>query len=315
MTKPSLNYYIEGSDPDNRRSSTKSLDSDGSGDTFYSAKESESPVAATDNNNNNNATSIGSTHPTFSSNDNGNDNDVELEKNAYKKNNSVNATHGRNNNHNKSTNKRFGTPLGDRTNIKNRKCIRLKSKCETTSTSGDCRPRGNIKRKQLPSSASASASCRTISTQPENPVIASNLSSYMLGPSDNIDERDAEDPLCATEYVQDMYQHFRSKEGITSVRPLYMDNQTHINKCMRSILVDWLVEVHLKIKLVPETLYLTINLIDRYLKRQEISRSRLQLLGVTSLLIASKYEDIYPPELRNLVYICDDAYTRTEVCT
>jgi len=240
------------------------LDSDGSGDTFYSAKESESPVAATDNNNNNNATSIGSTHPTFSSNDNGNDNDVELEKNAYKKNNSVNATHGRNNNHNKSTNKRFGTPLGDRTNIKNRKCIRLKSKCETTSTSGDCRPRGNIKRKQLPSSASAS--CRTISTQPESPVIASNLSSYMLGPSDNIDERDAEDPLCATEYVQDMYQNFRSKEGITSVCPLYMDNQTHINKSMRSILVDWLVEVHLKIKLVPETLYLTINLVDRYLK-------------------------------------------------
>jgi hypothetical protein len=40
MTKPSLNYYIEGSDPDNRRSSTKSLDFDGSGDTFYSAKES-----------------------------------------------------------------------------------------------------------------------------------------------------------------------------------------------------------------------------------------------------------------------------------
>ena len=157
---------------------------------------------------------------------------------------------------------------------------------------------------------------RTISTQPENPVISAstNPSSYQMGPSDNIDERDAEDPLCATEYVQDMYQHFRLKEGSTSVRPLYMENQTHINERMRSILVDWLVEVHLKFKLVPETLYLTINLIDRYLERQEVSRPRLQLVGVTSLLIASKYEEIYPPELRDLVYICDRAYTRTEVC-
>lgn len=153
---------------------------------------------------------------------------------------------------------------------------------------------------------------RTVS-QNDHPVMESNPSSYQFGPSDNIDERDAEDPLCATEYVQDMYHHFRGKEAMTSVRPLYMENQPHINERMRSILVDWLVEVHLKFKLVPETLYLTINLIDRYLERQEVSRPRLQLVGVTSLLIASKYEEIYPPELRDLVYICDRAYTRGEV--
>ncbi len=150
-----------------------------------------------------------------------------------------------------------------------------------------------------------------------NPSVAlqeiSNASSYQFGQPDDIDERDAVDPLCTTAYVQDMYEHFRAKESSTSVRPLYMENQTHINERMRSILVDWLVEVHLKFKLVPETLYLTINLIDRYLERQEVSRPKLQLVGVTSLLIASKYEEIYPPELRDLVYICDRAYTRTEV--
>lgn len=140
-----------------------------------------------------------------------------------------------------------------------------------------------------------------------------SMSTYQFGVADNIDERDAEDPLCATEYVQDMYMHFRSKEEMTSVRPLYMENQSHINERMRSILVDWLVEVHLKFKLVPETLYLTINLIDRYLERTEVSRPKLQLVGVTSLLIAAKYEEIYPPELRDLVYICDRAYTRQEV--
>lgn len=143
---------------------------------------------------------------------------------------------------------------------------------------------------------------------------ANPSSSYQYsGQVDNIDERDNGDPLCATEYVQDMYTLFREREYDTSVRPIYMEGQPHINERMRSILVDWLVEVHLKFKLVPETLYLTINLIDRYLERMEVSRPKLQLVGVTSLLIASKYEEIYPPELRDLVYICDRAYTRVDV--
>ena len=93
-----------------------------------------------------------------------------------------------------------------------------------------------------------------------------------------------------------------------------MEDQEYINERMRSILVDWLVEVHLKFKLVPETLYLTVNLIDRYLAKTEVSRPKLQLVGVTALLIASKYEEIYPPELRDLVYICDRAYSKLEVC-
>jgi Cyclin, N-terminal domain len=151
------------------------------------------------------------------------------------------------------------------------------------------------------------------SRNPVAPVRHDNNSYQHVGQVDNIDERDADDPLCATEYVNDMYAHFRMMEGTKSVRPVFMETQPHINERMRSILVDWLVEVHLKFKLVPETLYLTINLIDRYLEKKEVSRPKLQLIGVTSLLIASKYEEIYPPELRDLVYICDRAYTRTEV--
>ena len=140
------------------------------------------------------------------------------------------------------------------------------------------------------------------------------LSGYQYsGPADNIDERDTDDPLCVTSYVQDMYEHFRSKESSTSVRPVYMEDQRYINERMRSILVDWLVEVHLKFKLVPETLYLTINIIDRYLAKATVTRPKLQLVGVTALLIASKYEEIYPPELRDLVYICDRAYSKNEV--
>lgn len=92
-----------------------------------------------------------------------------------------------------------------------------------------------------------------------------------------------------------------------------MDKQRQINEAMRSILVDWLVEVHMKFRLAPETLYLCVNIIDRYLGVVQVERKNLQLVGVTALLVACKYEEIYPPEVRDCVYITDRAYTRQEV--
>ncbi len=82
---------------------------------------------------------------------------------------------------------------------------------------------------------------------------------------------------------------------------------------MRSILIDWLIEVHLKFKLVPETLFLTVNLIDRYLQHKQVTRQKLQLVGVTAMLIASKYEEIYAPIVKDFVYITDNAYTKEEI--
>jgi len=89
--------------------------------------------------------------------------------------------------------------------------------------------------------------------------------------------------------------------------------QTDINEKMRAILIDWLVDVHVKFKLVPETLYLTINLIDRFLEKVPVLRQKLQLVGVTAMLIACKYEEIYPPEVKDFVYVTDKAYTREEI--
>lgn len=71
--------------------------------------------------------------------------------------------------------------------------------------------------------------------------------------------------------------------------------------------------MHLKFKLYPETLFLTVSLIDRYLEIKQVMRAKLQLVGVTCLLLASKYEEIYPPELRDLVYMTDRAYTKDEI--
>ena len=92
-----------------------------------------------------------------------------------------------------------------------------------------------------------------------------------------------------------------------------MDRQTELNGMMRSILVDWLIEVHMKFRLLPETLYLCVNIIDRYLSLKEVPRNKLQLVGVTALLVACKYEEIYPPEVKDCVYITDRAYTRQDV--
>jgi hypothetical protein len=82
---------------------------------------------------------------------------------------------------------------------------------------------------------------------------------------------------------------------------------------MRAILIDWLVDVHLKFKLLPETLFLTVNYIDRYLDRVPVSRKNLQLVGVASMLIACKYEEIYAPEVKDFVFVTDKAYTKEEI--
>ena len=78
----------------------------------------------------------------------------------------------------------------------------------------------------------------------------------------------------------------------------YMSMQTDINPKMREILIDWLVEVHLKFKLHQETLFLTVNIIDRFLSLRPIQRNKLQLVGCTAMLIAAKYEEIYAPEVQ-----------------
>lgn len=120
------------------------------------------------------------------------------------------------------------------------------------------------------------------------------------------------DVLQAAPYVTDIFQHHFILEGKTHPRT-YMKDQTDINAKMRAILIDWLIEVHMKFRLVPETLYLCINIIDRYCSLVRVKRAKLQLVGVTALLIACKYEEIYPPEVRDCVYITDSAYQREEV--
>nr|CAD1819471.1 unnamed protein product [Ananas comosus var. bracteatus] len=99
-------------------------------------------------------------------------------------------------------------------------------------------------------------------------------------------------------------------------RPLanYIETvQKDVTANMRGILVDWLVEVAEEYKLVSDTLFLTISYIDRFLSFNSINRQKLQLLGVSSMLIASKYEEISPPHVEDFCYITDNTYTKQEV--
>eukprot|EP00889_Picochlorum_renovo_P001669 jgi/Picre1/28699/NNA_004099.t1 len=130
---------------------------------------------------------------------------------------------------------------------------------------------------------------------------------------DDVDVADAKNPLAAADFVKYIFKSYRSLEQNMTISSTYMSRQQDINEKMRSILIDWLVDVHLKFKLVPETLYLTVNLIDRFLMVKSVSRKHLQLVGVTAMLVASKYEEIWAPEVRDFVYISDRAYNRDQI--
>ena len=117
----------------------------------------------------------------------------------------------------------------------------------------------------------------------------------------------------ADEYFDDICDELFKNEEKYLVDPKYMSNQSDINHRMRAILIDWLIDVHLKYKLVPQTMYIAVNLIDRYLEKNDTNRAKLQLVGVTAMFIACKYEEIYPPDLKDFVYITDGAYVKSDV--
>ncbi|BBH08095.1 Cyclin B2 [Prunus dulcis] len=129
----------------------------------------------------------------------------------------------------------------------------------------------------------------------------------------DIDGCDLKNPLAVVEYVEDLYAYYRRMEGFSCVPPNYLEQQFDINEKMRAILIDWLIEVHDKFELLKETLFLTVNLIDRFLSKQTVVRKKLQLVGLVAMLLACKYEEVSVPVVGDLILISDKAYTRKEV--
>jgi len=116
-----------------------------------------------------------------------------------------------------------------------------------------------------------------------------------------------------SEYAADIHNFLLTEETARLPSATYMDHQRDINPKMRAILVDWLVEVHSKYRLQDEALWLTVQIVDRYLQTTQVMRNRLQLIGVAAMLIAAKFEEIHPPEVRDFAYITDNTYSKLEI--
>lgn len=126
-------------------------------------------------------------------------------------------------------------------------------------------------------------------------------------------------PQMALEYLESIIATFYETEMNPYCKSFYPYAnymkivQRDINDKMRVILFEWLIDVHFKWKLLPETLYLTFNIIDRFLGLKTTPRDELQCVGVAALLIACKYEEIYFPEITDFQEITDNAFSKQEI--
>jgi hypothetical protein len=129
----------------------------------------------------------------------------------------------------------------------------------------------------------------------------------------DLDKEDVDDPLMVSEYVVEIFEYLKELEIATMANPDYMESQTELEWKMRGILVDWLLEVHTRFRLLPETLFLAVNIIDRFLSAKIVQLDRLQLVGVTAMFIASKYEEVLSPHVQNFRHVADDGFTEEEI--
>jgi len=113
--------------------------------------------------------------------------------------------------------------------------------------------------------------------------------------------------------IADITDMFMTSEKQLQRGATYLQQQTEINEKMRVILVDWLVDVHIKFKLHPETFFLAVDIIDRFLAVHKASRATLQLVGITAILLAAKYEELWPPEVKECIHISANTYTRDDI--
>jgi G2/mitotic-specific cyclin 3/4 len=121
------------------------------------------------------------------------------------------------------------------------------------------------------------------------------------------------DTSMVAEYGDEIFEYMHALEERMKPNATYMDHQAEIQWSMRSVLMDWLVQVHNRFTLLPETLFLAVNYVDRFLSCKVVSLGKLQLVGATALFVAAKYEEINCPSVQEIVYMVDGAYTADEV--
>ncbi|KAJ1960910.1 G2/mitotic-specific cyclin [Dipsacomyces acuminosporus] len=130
---------------------------------------------------------------------------------------------------------------------------------------------------------------------------------------DNIDADDADDPLMVSEYISDIIDYLRKLEQKTMPDETYMGKQVELSWEMRRVLVNWLIQIHYQLRMLPETLFLAVNLVDRFLSKRQVSVSKLQLVGLSGLLVACKYEEMTTPHIQDFAYLAGNCYSVEEI--
>ena len=129
----------------------------------------------------------------------------------------------------------------------------------------------------------------------------------------DLDAEDVNDPLMVAEYVGEIFEYLKVLEESTMPNPDYMDHQENLEWQLRGVLIDWLIEVHTRFHLLPETIFLAVNIIDRFLSARVVELEKLQLVGITAMFIASKYEEVISPHVVNFRHVADDGFSEEEI--
>uniref|UniRef100_A0A1I7YH89 G2/mitotic-specific cyclin-B3 n=1 Tax=Steinernema glaseri TaxID=37863 RepID=A0A1I7YH89_9BILA len=134
-------------------------------------------------------------------------------------------------------------------------------------------------------------------------------------PGFDFDKENAGDLLCVSDYAFDIFRYYKMRESSFRVND-YTKRQRYITKEMRAVLVDWMVEVQENFELNHETLYLAVKLMDTYMSKtqESITRDNSQLICSAAIFIASKYDERSPPLIDDFLYVCEDKFTRDELC-
>ncbi|KNF06384.1 hypothetical protein PSTG_00266 [Puccinia striiformis f. sp. tritici PST-78] len=127
------------------------------------------------------------------------------------------------------------------------------------------------------------------------------------------EELDFWDATMVAEYSEEIFKYMEELEESTLPNPRYMDAQTEIEWDMRTTLIDWLLQVHMRYHMLPETLWIAVNIIDRFLSKRVVSLVKFQLVGVTAMFVAAKYEEIMAPSVEEFVYMTENGYTRDDI--
>lgn len=136
----------------------------------------------------------------------------------------------------------------------------------------------------------------------------------MLQTTQSLKEHQWNDPMLVAEYAGDIFGYLFDVEPKSMADPSYALNLQHeVTWKMRSVLIDWVIEIHYLFQLLPETLFLAVNIIDRFLSLRTVVLGKLQLVGITSLFIAAKFEEMICPSMQDFLFMTDHAVKEDEL--